>query len=239
MSLTLVIGNKNYSSWSMRPWVLLKQFGIAFEEIMLKFESAEWADRIARLAPTKKVPTLWDGEPGVGTSIAVWETIAIIEYIADRFPQHNIWPEDTAARAMARAIAAEMHAGFQSLRSNMPMNIRSHHPGKGMLPGVAEDTARVESLWRAARERFGSRTEAPFLFGPFCAADAMFAPVVMRFATYEPPLCAASLRYCSAVKAAPGVAAWIAQARRETEFVGFDEPYATSATLATSATPPA
>lgn len=226
MSLTLVIGNKNYSSWSMRPWVLLKQFEIEFKEIMLKFESKDWTEQIVRLAPTKKVPTLWDGEPGDGTAIAVWETIAIIEYIADHFPQHNIWPKDVAARAMARAISAEMHAGFQSLRSNMPMNIRSQHPGKGLLPGVATDIARIEAIWLAARRQFGATTDAPFLFGQFCAADAMFAPVVMRFATYEPPISTVSRHYCEAMKAAPGIAAWILEARRETEFVGFDEPYA-------------
>ena len=226
MSLTLVIGNKNYSSWSMRPWVLLKQFGIPFEEIMLKFESREWDDSIARLAPTRKVPTLWDGDVGAVTSIAVWETIAIVEYVADRFSQFDIWPRDVAARAMARAISAEMHAGFQALRANMPMNIRSQHPGKGMLPGVAEDIARIEAIWRIARERFGSQTDAPFLFGPFSAADAMFAPVVMRFLTYLPSLTPASADYCEAMKTAPGIAAWMSEAKLETEFVGFDEPYA-------------
>ena len=225
MSLTLVIGNKNYSSWSMRPWVLLKQFDIEFKEIMLKFESKDWTEHIARLAPTKKVPTLWDGEPGGDTAIAVWETIAIMEYIADRFPQLNIWPKDAAARAMARAISAEMHAGFQSLRSNMPMNIRSQHPGKGHLPGVATDIARIEAIWLAARRQFGATTEAPFLFGPFCAADAMFAPVVMRFNTYHPPLADDTLAYCDAVTRAAGVAAWIAAAKLETEFVADDEPY--------------
>ena len=212
----------------MRPWVLLKQFGIPFEEVMLKFESSEWNDRIASLAPTKKVPTLWDGVPGATNSISVWETIAIIEYIAERFPQFDIWPTDVAARAMARAIASEMHAGFQALRNNMPMNIRSQHPGKGMQAGVAENIARVEAIWYDARERFGSHTDAPFLFGHFCAADAMVAPVVMRFHTYAPPLSAATLRYCEAVKAAPGIAAWMAEALLETEFVGFDEPYASA-----------
>ena len=228
MSLTLVIGNKNYSSWSMRPWVLLKQFGIQFEEIMLKFESKEWDERIAHIAPSRKVPTLWDGEAGADASLAVWETIAIIEYIAEKFPQTAIWPRDKRARAMARAISAEMHAGFQSLRSNMPMNIRSQHPGKGLNTAVAGDIARIETIWRDAREQFGARTSAPFLFGEFCAADAMFAPVVMRFATYAPTISDISQRYCDAVKAAPGVAAWIADSHIETEFVGFDEPYATS-----------
>jgi glutathione S-transferase len=173
------------------------------------------------------VPTLWDGEVGTGSAIAVWETIAIIEYIADQFPQLAIWPKPAAARAMARAIAAEMHAGFQPLRNHMPMNIRSQHRGKGMQPDVAENIARIEAIWQEAREKFGAQTDAPFLFGQFCAADAMFAPVVMRFMTYEPPLTAASMRYCEAMTSAPGVAAWIAEARRETEFVGFDEPYAT------------
>lgn len=227
MSLTLVIGNKNYSSWSMRPWVLLKQFGIPFEEIMLKFESPEWAARIASFTPSGKVPTLWDGQVGIKTSLAVWETTAIVEYIADQFPQFNIWPRDRAARAMARAVAAEMHAGFQALRGNMPMNIRCRYPGKGMNAVVAQDVARIEAIWRGARQLFGARTDAPFLFGQFCAADAMFAPVVMRFATYSPPLSADSIAYCDAITAAPGIAAWIAEAKKETEFVGFDEPYAT------------
>ncbi|MEQ1516543.1 MAG: glutathione S-transferase family protein [Usitatibacteraceae bacterium] len=226
MPLTLVIGNKNYSSWSMRPSVLLRHFGIPFNEIMLKFETQEWADRIDRLAPARKVPTLWDGEVGENSAIAVWETIAIIEYIADCFPNFDIWPKNAAARAMARAASAEMHAGFQQLRTHMPMNIRSEHPGKGMMPGVAEDIARIEALWSRARAQFGAKTNAPFLFGSFCAADAMFAPVVMRFLTYAPPLNAETLRYCEAVNAAPGVADWIIEARREAEFVGFDEPYA-------------
>lgn len=195
---------------------------------MLKFESSEWSERIARLAPTRKVPTLWDGEPGAANSIAVWETIAIIEYIAERFPQFDIWPKDVAARALARAIAAEMHAGFQALRKNMPMNIRSRHPGKGMQAGVAEDIARVEAIWLSARERFGSQTDSPFLFGQFCAADAMFAPVVMRFHTYAPPLTTATQQYCAAMEAAAGIAAWMTEASLETEFVGFDEPYASA-----------
>ncbi len=228
MSLTLVIGNKNYSSWSMRPWVLLKQFGIPFAEIMLKFESAEWDARIASLAPARKVPTLWDGEAGANTSIAVWDTLAIAEYIAEKFPQHAIWPRDQAGRAMARSISAEMHSSFQSLRSNMPMNIRSNHAGKGLNVNVAADIARIEAIWLDARARFGTRTGAPFLFGGFCAADAMFAPVVMRFATYTPPLSAATMAYCKAMTAAPGIAAWIAESKLETEFVGFDEPYATA-----------
>ena len=226
MSLTLVIGNKNYSSWSMRPWVLLKHFGIAFDEVMLKFETREWDEQIAHLAPSRKVPTLWDGAPGSGESIAVWESIAIAEYIAEQYPQFDIWPKDPAARSLARAMSAEMHAGFQPLRNNMPMNIRSRHPGKGMNADVAKDIARIETLWLGARERFGARTSAPFLFGPFCAADAMFAPVVMRFETYAPPISAMTARYCAAMKAAPGIAEWIDEAKRETEFVGFDEPYA-------------
>ncbi len=238
MSLTLVIGNKNYSSWSMRPWVLLRQLGLPFEEIMLKFESREWSEQIARVAPSRKVPTLWDGPVGASESIVVWDTIAIIEYIAERFPQVDVWPKNTAARAMARAVSAEMHAGFQALRSYMPMNVRSQHPGKGMKPGVADDIARIEAIWLAARQQFGMHTNAPFLFGEFCAADAMFAPVVMRLATYAPPISAASAQYCEAMKAATGIKAWNAEAVAETEFVGFDEPYATRAIPASPATPP-
>ncbi len=230
MSLTLVIGNKNYSSWSMRPWVLLKQLGIPFTEVMLKFESATWDKEIARLAPSRKVPTLWDGEAGAATSIPVWETIAIFEYLAEQFPDKAVWPRDKAARAMARAITAEMHAGFQALRSNMPMNIRSRHPGKGMAPGVRENIARIDSLWRDARTAFGSRSDAAFLFGEFSAADAMFAPVVMRFLTYTPEISAASKSYCKAIEAAAGVAAWVRESTAETEFVKFDEPYADAPT---------
>ena len=223
---TLVIGNKNYSSWSMRPWVLLKQFGIPFTEILLKFHSAEWDAEIDRLSPSRLVPVLWDGKVGGDKSICAWDTLAIAEYVAERMPEKAIWPRDPAARARARSMAAEMHSGFRALRNAMPMNIRNQHPGKGYNPDVAKDIARIEKLWRDARADFAGG--GAFLFGEFSAADAMFAPVVMRFNTYRPPIAADTRAYCDAVTRAPGVAAWIAAAMLETEFVADDEPYATA-----------
>jgi glutathione S-transferase len=216
--LTLVIGNKNYSSWSMRPWVLLKQLGIAFEEVKLRFHSEEWNANIGRWSPSGLVPVLWRGD------IAVWESIAILETVNDWFPDQGVWPADPAARAFARSAVAEMHAGFRELRAKMPMNIRSSHPGKGMTPEVRADIDRIEHLWSSARSRFGAGGD--FLFGRFCAADAMFAPVVMRFATYGVACGVVAQRYCEAMEAAPGVRAWIEGALAETEFVAEDEPYA-------------
>ena len=216
--LTLVIGNKNYSSWSMRPWVLLKQLGIAFEERKLRFHTDEWDAGIGRWSPSGLVPVLWRGD------IAVWDSLAIMEAVADWFPDRGVWPADAAARAFARCAAAEMHAGYRDLRANMPMNIRSRHPGKGMTPGTRADIDRIEHLWGQARSRFGAG--GAFLFGRFCAADAMFAPVVMRFATYDVALGPVAARYCEAVRAAPGVRAWVDGAAAETEFVPEDEPYA-------------
>jgi glutathione S-transferase len=216
--LTLVIGNKNYSSWSMRPWVLLSQLGIAFEEKRLRFDSDEWDAGIGRWSPSGLVPVLWRGD------IAVWDSLAILETLNDWFPESGVWPADPAARAFARSAAAEMHSGFRSLRANMPMNIRASLPGKGMTPEVRADIDRVVRLWQEARARFGAGGD--FLFGRFSAADAMYAPVVMRFATYGVACGPVATRYCQAVVAAPGVRAWIDGARAETEFVAEDEPYA-------------
>ncbi len=225
-SFTLVIGNKNYSSWSMRPWVLLKQLGIPFTEVLLKFNSAEWDAHIDRLSPSRLVPVLWDGEPANADSVCIWDTLAIAEYLAERIPQLAVWPRDTKARARARSIAAEMHSGFRNLRSAMPMNIRNQHPGKGYTPDAARDIVRIETIWRDARREFGAGAgNGAFLFGEFSAVDAMFAPVVMRFNTYHPPLADDTRAYCEAVTRAPGVATWIADAMRETEFVADDEPY--------------
>ncbi|MBL0142850.1 MAG: glutathione S-transferase family protein [Betaproteobacteria bacterium] len=216
--LTLVIGNRNYSSWSMRPWVLLTQLGIAFEEKKLRFHSGEWDDGIGRWSPSGLVPVLWRGD------IAVWDSLAIMETVAEWFPDKGAWPADPAARAFARSAAAEMHAGFGDLRTKMPMNIRSSHPGKGMTPQVRANIDRIERLWTEARSRFGSGGD--FLFGAFSAADAMFAPVVMRFATYAVACGPVASRYCDAMKAAPGVRAWVEGALAETELVAEDEPYA-------------
>jgi glutathione S-transferase len=226
MSFKLVIANKNYSSWSMRPWVLLTEFGIPFDEVMLKFHSAEWDRDLPYWSPSKLVPVLWNGEPNLG--LASWESTAIFETIAEAFPQHAIWPRDAAARNHARSIVAEMHAGFRALRTHMPMNIRANYAGLGMTSDVAKNIQRIEAIWREARANFGSKTSSPFLYGAFSAADAMFAPVVMRFQTYRPALSADTLAYCEAVKAASGVAKWIKEALKETEFVAEDEPYAPS-----------
>lgn len=218
--LTLVVANKNYSSWSMRPWVLLRQFDIAFKERLVKFESRDWDDNIATLSPSRLVPVLWEGEPGKG--FATWDTLAIAERVAELFPGKAIWPRDPQARARARSYSAEMHSGFGALRGAMPMNIRSSHPGKGHTPEALANAARVQTIWRDALKRSGG----PFLFGEFSAIDAMYAPVVTRFITYGLKLDADLQRYSDAVMNAKGVAEWVAAAKQETEFVGFDEPYA-------------
>jgi glutathione S-transferase len=220
--LTLVIGNKNYSTWSMRPWVLMKQLGIPFDEVRLRFHSEEWDAQIDRWSPTRLVPVLWRGE------LSVWDSLAIMETLHEWFPQRQVWPREDAARAFARAASAEMHSGFRDLRMSMPMNIRASHPGKGMKPEVQANIDRIRQLWGEARRRYGAA--GPFLFGAFSAADAMFAPVVMRFRTYGVALDAESQKYCAAVLAAPGVRAWIDEALKEKEIVAEDELYAPAAT---------
>ncbi len=215
--LTLVIANKNYSSWSMRPWVLLRGRGIPFGERMLKFESKEWDDNIGRLSPSGLVPVLWEGEPGSG--FATWDTLAIAERLHDIRPGAGVWPAESRKRARARCAAAEMHSGFRALRAAMPMNIRSRYPGKGMNDEVAKDIARISAIWAAA--------EGPFLFGEFCAADAFYAPVATRLVTYGVELSGAARDYQQRLLASPAVAAWSANAVKETEFVAMDEPYAT------------
>jgi len=218
--LTLVIGNKNYSSWSMRPWVLMRQLGIAFEERKLRFHSTEWDAEIERWSPSRLVPVLWRG------SQSVWDSLAIMETLAEWNPEKSVWPRDDAARAFARSIAAEMHSGFRDLRNHMPMNIRASHPGKGMTPEVKANIERIEGLWGEARKRFGAG--GAFLFGAFSAADAMYAPVVMRFKTYGVGLGSEAARYCEAMRAAPALRAWVEGALEEEEFVDEDEPYATA-----------
>ena len=219
MRLSLAIGNKNYSSWSMRPWVLLTQAAIPFEEVQLWFDAEARAEGADRFSPTGQVPVLMvDGEP-------VWDSLAICETAAELFPDRMLWPQAPRARQVARAICAEMHAGFRSLRSAMPMNIRSRHPGKGMSADVQKDIERVAALWRDCRQRFGDGGD--MLFGRFGVADAYYAPVVMRFMTYEVPLPEDAQRYADAVRALPAVRAWMDAARQETAFVPADEPYDT------------
>jgi glutathione S-transferase len=216
--MRLVIGNKNYSSWSMRPWVALREADIAFEEVQLKFDDTGRAAGAERYSPTGKVPVLLiDGEP-------VWDSLAICETVAERFPEKQLWPADARARRVARSICAEMHSGFQSLRTHMPMNIRSRHPGKGMTPEVQRDITRVLRIWNDCRERYGAH--GALLFGSFSIADAYYAPVVTRLQTYEVSLPKEAQAYCDAVLALGAVRDWCEAARREAEFVAGDEPYA-------------
>jgi glutathione S-transferase len=219
--MKLVIGNKNYSSWSMRPWVLLRQAQIPFEEVQLKFDEADGGLRVAgieKYSAARKVPVLLiDGEP-------VWDSLAICETLAEMHPQKQLWPEDEVARRMARSICAEMHSGFQNLRGKMPMNIRTRYPGKGLTPASQKDIDRVVAIWTDCRERFGGGGN--FLFGRFSIADAFYTPVVMRFHTYAVKLPPVAQAYCEAVRALGAVKEWIEAARRETEFVAEDEPYA-------------
>jgi glutathione S-transferase len=217
MKLELVIGNKNYSSWSMRPWVLLRQAQIPFDEVQLQFDNDVRVIGIEKYSKAGKVPVLMvDGE-------AVWDTLAIAETLAELFPEKQLWPADAGARRLARSACAEMHSGFQNLRGKMPMNIKGSHPGKGLTPESQKDIDRVVALWSECRERFGSA--GSLLFGKFCIADAFFAPVVMRFRTYGVEVPRLAKDYCAAVEALPAVREWIEAARKEKKYVAADEPY--------------
>jgi len=217
--MQLVIGNKNYSSWSMRPWVLLRQAAVPFEEVLLKFDDGGKPKGAQRYSPTRKVPALiLDGE-------TVWDSLAICETVAELHPEKALWPSDAKARRVARAICAEMHAGFQALRGVLSMNIRSRFSGKAEAPEVRRDIARIVDIWTGCRERFGAGGE--LLFGRFSIADAYYAPVVTRFQTYEVRLPAPAQAYADAVLRLGAVREWVDAACRETEFVPADEPYAT------------
>ncbi|WP_088282465.1 glutathione S-transferase family protein [Ideonella sp. A 288] len=225
--MQLYIGNKNYSSWSMRPWVLMRQFGLPFEEVMVRFDSFDAQSRfkqvVGKVSPTAKVPVLVDGD------LVVWDTLAIAEYLAERFPDRGLWPADRAARARARSLCAEMHSGFGALRSHCPQNIEASLPEIGAKvlaeqPGVRADLARLISMWTEALTSSGG----PFLFGAFSIADAFYAPVVGRLRTYGLPLSAAVKAYVDSVWASDGVAAWVGDALAERDFLDFEEPYRTS-----------
>ena len=216
--LKLAIANKNYSSWSMRPWVLLTQAGIAFEEIQLKFSDEGRVPGVERYSPARQVPVLIvDGEP-------VWDSLAICETVAELFPDKRLWPAGARARQIARSICAEMHAGFRNLRDAMPMNIRASLPGKGRSPQVQQDIDRIAAIWESCRAGYGQGGE--LLFGQFTVADAFYAPVATRFLTYAVTLPGAAQRYADALLALPAVREWMAQAHLEPEFVRADEPYA-------------
>jgi glutathione S-transferase len=221
--LQLVIGNKNYSSWSMRPWVLLRHFGIPFTEIRLRFDFAPdsaFYRELAGYTPAGRVPVLVD------EGFPVWDTLAIVEHLAETEPQLAIWPRNAQWRTRARSLCAEMHAGLGGLRQHCPMNVEASLPevGARMLaeqPQVAADLARIVAMWSEAL----AASDGPFLFGDFCAADAYFAPVVSRLRTYALPLPADLAAYVDRVWAAPGVADWVADALAEHDFLDFEEPY--------------
>lgn len=206
----LVIGNKNYSSWSLRPWLAMKVLGMPFRELRIALYGAESKQEILKHSPAGKVPCLVEG------ATRVWDSLAILETLAER--DARLWPADATLRARARSISAEMHSGFPNLRQHMSMNIRKRHPGKGRTPEVLAEIARVKEIWSACR--------GPFLFGAFCAADAMYAPVVLRFRTYEVELPGACRAYADAVLALPALQEWIRDAEGETEFLPQFEQYA-------------
>ena len=207
MSLRLAIVNKAYSSWSLRPWLLLTHFAIPFEETVIPMNRPETRARILEFSPTGKCPALVDGE------VTVWESLAIVEYLAETFPQVAIWPREMAARAHARALSNEMHAGFQALRNLCPTQFLRPVRRLALTPEVEADVARIEAAWAGARERFAAG--GPFLFGDFCAADAMFAPVVNRFHIYDIAVRPATRAYMDAIMGLPAWKAWIAGAEGE------------------------
>ena len=208
---TVVIGNKNYSSWSMRGWLMARIGGIEFDEIVVPLDRPETQAAIRKHSPSGRVPVL------LHRGLAVWDSLAIAEYLNDLKPEAGLWPPSAAARAHARSISAEMHSSFTDLRDNMPMNIRASLPGKGMTPGVRADIERITFLWRDCRKRFSGafQKDDGFLFGTFGAADAMFAPVVTRFKTYSVTLDSDAEAYCTAVLGHPAVKAWVDAAEHE------------------------
>ena len=224
--LQLYVGNKNYSSWSMRPWVMLRQSGIAFEEIKVRFDSfgksSSFKKQIGGVSPAGKVPVLVDA------GFAIWDTLAIAEYAAEKFPEKKLWPQDDKARARARSVSAEMHSGFGALRSACPMNIEADLAEVGQTiwdgkPEVRADVGRISSTWEELLRNNGGN----FLFGDFGIADAFFAPVCMRLKTYALPVSGEVKAYIGRVSAAPGVKAWIDEALTEHDFREFEEPYRT------------
>jgi glutathione S-transferase len=211
--MKLLIGNRNYSTWSLRPWLVLTHFEIPFEDEVLQLSGPGWQENLRERSPTGKVPVLLDGD------LVVPETIAIIEYLADCFPDKPIWPTDTSQRARARAASAEMHAGFTGLRSHAPMNLRASYPGRVNLDTVAKDLKRLEALWGELLLASGG----PFLFGAFTAADAMFAPVATRIRTYDLPVSDVAGEYVESIYGLPAFQTWLAEALKEPWVVDDDE----------------
>jgi glutathione S-transferase len=207
--MLLVIGNKNYSSWSLRPWIALKVFGFPFEEKRIPLYGQGYKQAVLKYSPSGRVPVLVDG------ANTVWDSLAILEYLAEK--NRKLWPLDAALRARARAVAAEMHAGFAELRTHMSMNVRKRYSGKGRTPEVLLEIERIKAIWNEAAR--------PFLFGTFTAADAMYAPVVLRFRTYEVELPRAARAYYDAMLELPAMQEWIADAERESETISAFDQY--------------
>ena len=223
--MKLYIGNKNYSSWSLRPWLAMRQLGIAFEEVKLRLsfaDGSEFKEALARIgAPAGKVPVLVEDD-----GFIVWDTLAIAERLAELLPSAGVWPAAPRARARARSLCAEMHSGFSALRNHCPMNIEASLPEVGATvwadqDEVRRDVARIEALWAEALSASGG----PFLFGGFSAADAYFAPVCARLRTYGLPVASGTQAYVERVWQLPAMQAWIADALAEHDFLEFDEPY--------------
>jgi glutathione S-transferase len=212
---TLVIGNKNYSSWSLRAWLAMALTGAPFEEKLIPIFAGDWDKEIAVISPTRKVPVLIDGER------RIWESLATIEYLAELFPEAGLWPTYAAARALARSVAAEMHAGFNAVRTHMPMNLRKSLAGKGRGPGIEADIDRVCDIWRTCRERFGG--DGDYLFGAFFGADCMYAPLATRLDTYGVELDTRCRAYVDAILAWPDFVRWRAAALEEPWIIVEDE----------------
>jgi glutathione S-transferase len=215
MALKLIIGNKNYSSWSFRPWIAMKVAGIAFEETVISLDAEDFKAHVAPVSGTGKVPVLIDSD------VRVWESLAILEYLAEKFPNAGLWPADAVARAHARAIANEMHAGFLPLRRHLPMNMWRPVIKRELTPEATANVARIEAIWNDCRTRFGKGR--PFLYGRFGAADAMYAPVVARLHTYAVEVGAGTRAYMDAMMALPAWREWHAAAVKEPWVLAADE----------------
>ncbi len=222
--LSITLGNKNYSSWSLRGWLALRQTGQDFRETVIPLRRPDSKARIQKASPSGRVPVLRIVENGKTTT--VWDSLAIAEALAERYPEAGLWPEDPAERALARAVSAEMHAGFGALRTFMPMDVTRRHGEMGAAvretPDVARDIARIVEIWTDCRRRAGRR-HGSFLFGGFTTADAAFAPVVSRFATYDVPLAGAAAAYRDAVLGTPAMRAWTKAAKAEPWIIEFPE----------------
>ncbi|HKY62736.1 MAG TPA: glutathione S-transferase family protein [bacterium] len=213
--LQLVIGNKNYSSWSLRPWLLLRQMGLEFEEILIPLFREDWKAEVLKHSPSGKVPVL------IEDGRTIWDSLAIAEYLAEKYPRMNLWPEDPAARAMARSVSAEMHSSFAALRTECPMNVRRKPVPIELKPEVQADVARIQEIWREARSRHSKF--GPFLFGHFSIADAMYAPVVFRFTRYAIEMDATARAYAETILGLPAIQEWIQAALAETWMIPMNE----------------